>query len=82
MAANLTAGYIKMLYYYRIDASERIDVNKTNWSKECITCHSWYFSDKGCKYEPEVCSGCHDTPMMVYELENIAILNIKGVDYN
>ena len=30
---------IKMLYYNRIDVSERIDVNKTNTSKECDMCH-------------------------------------------
>ena len=40
----------------------------------------WYFLDKGCKYEPEVCSGCHDISMIAYELENITILNIKGTD--
>ena len=28
-----------MLYYNRIDVSERIDVNKTNTSKECEMCH-------------------------------------------
>ena len=28
-----------MLYYNRIDVSERIDVNKTNTSKECDMCH-------------------------------------------
>ena len=26
-----------------IDISERIDINKTNRSKECILCHYWYF---------------------------------------
>ena len=28
-----------MLEYNRIDISEEIDVNKTNWSKECDICH-------------------------------------------
>ena len=32
-------------------------------------------------YEPEICNGCNDISMMVYELETIAILNVKGVDY-
>ena len=32
-----------MLYYYRIDASEGIDVNKTNASKECDICDYWCF---------------------------------------
>ena len=28
-----------MLEYTRIDVSERLDVNKTNESKECVICH-------------------------------------------
>ena len=28
-----------MIEYKRIDISERIDVDKTNRSKECILCH-------------------------------------------
>ena len=28
-----------MIYYERIDVSERIDVNKTSESKECDICH-------------------------------------------
>ena len=31
-----------MLESERIDISERIDVNKTNLSKECVICHYWY----------------------------------------
>ena len=34
---------IKMLYYDRIDVSERIDVNKTSKLKECDICHYWWF---------------------------------------
>ena len=30
-----------MLYYDRIDVSERIDVNKTSKSKECDICYYW-----------------------------------------
>ena len=45
-----------------------------------MICHYWYFKDIGYKYEPEVCNGCHDISMMVYELRNIGILNVKGVD--
>ena len=70
-----------MLYYNKIDFSERIDSNKSNKSKECMICHYWYFKDIDNKYEPDVCNGCHDISMMAYELENIVILDIKGVDY-
>ena len=34
---------IKMLYFDTIDISERIDVNKTNKSKEGNICHYWLF---------------------------------------
>ena len=72
---------IKMLYYDRIDVSEGIDVNKTSKSKECNICHYWYFLDKGFKFQPNVCSGCHDLFMISMNLSDIAILNIKSADY-
>ena len=47
-----------MLEYNRIDISGGIDVNKTNASKECGTCHYWYFKNIGFKYEPYIYNGC------------------------
>ena len=70
-----------MLQYDKIDASEGIDINKTNESKECILCHYWYFEDVGYEFQPYVCNGGHVVSMMAYELKNIAILNAKDVDY-
>ena len=70
-----------MLQYDRIDVSEGIDTNKTSASKECDICYYWYFKDVGFKYEPYICNGCHDISMMAYELKNIVMLNVKGVDY-
>ena len=69
-----------MIQYERTDVSEGIDVNKSNESKECMICHYWYFKDIAYKFEPYVCSGCHDLSMMVYELDDFVVLNIKGVD--
>ena len=70
-----------MLRYKTIDFSEGIDIDKTDVSKECNYCHCWYFKDVGYKFEPHVCNKCHDVLMTAYELKNIAILNVKGVDY-
>ena len=70
-----------MLQYERIDISEEIDLNKSDKSKECMICHYWYFKDIGYKYEPYVCNRCHDLLMVVYDLKNFMILNIKDVDY-
>ena len=65
-----------MLQYERIDMSEETDLNKSDNSKECMICHYWYF-----KYEPHVCNQCHNLFMVVYDLNDIVILNINGVEY-
>ena len=49
--------------------------------KECKISHYWYFKDIGYKYEPHVCNGCHDLSLVVYDLNDFMILNIKGTDY-
>ena len=73
---------IKMSYYNRIDVSEETDVASTSESKECDTCHYWYFLDKGFQFQQNVCNGCNDLLMMSMNLNDIAILNIKIVDYH
>ena len=67
-----------MLQYERIAISEGIDINRSYKSKECMICHYWYFEDIGYKYEPLVCNECHDLSMVVYDLNDFIILNIKG----
>ena len=69
-----------MLQYENISVSEGIDINKTNPSKECMLCHYWYFKDVGFKFEQKICHECH-VLMTAYELKNIAILNVKGIDF-
>ena len=46
-----------------------------------MICHYWYSKDIGYKYEPLVCNGYHDLSMVVYDLNEFMILNIKGIDY-
>ena len=70
-----------MLEYERIDISERIDVNKTNLSKECDICHYSYFKDIDFKYEPNLCNGCHDLMQRAMTFNNIAIVYIKENAY-
>ena len=69
-----------MIQYERIDISEGIDINKSNKSKECMLCHYWYFKDIAYEYDQYVCNGCHDLSVIVYDLDDFMILNIKGVD--
>ena len=70
-----------MFQYEKIGVLEGIDTNKASASKECELCHYWYFNDVGFKFEPHVCNKCHDVLTAAYELENIAILNVKGVGF-
>ena len=70
-----------MLKYEKIDVLEGIDTNKTILSKECMLFHYWYFKDVGFKFEPHVSNKRHNLLMNIYELKNIAILNVKGVNF-
>ena len=70
-----------MLQYENNDDPEGIDINETCASKEYMLCHYWYFKDIGYKFELHVCNKCHNVLMTAYELQNIAILNVKAVDY-
>ena len=60
-----------MLYFDRINASERIDVNNTSVSKECDICHYLHFLNYSFKFQPNVCNRCHDLLMMFMNLSDI-----------
>ena len=49
--------------------------------KECIFCHYWYFKDDDFKIESHVYNNCYDVLMTAYKLEDIEILNEKGLNY-
>ena len=69
-----------MLQHKKIDVSEGIDTKKTSVSKECMLCHYWYFKDVGFKFEQLAYNKSH-VLMTANQLKNIAILNVKGVDF-
>ena len=71
-----------MLYYDRIDVSQRIGVNKTSESNESDICHYWYFLNEAFTFQSYVCNRFHDSVMMSINFSNIAISNIKGSDYH
>ena len=66
-----------MIYYERIGT----DVNKTSASKECKICHYRLFIDNGFTFQSYIYNGCHDLSMLSMKPNNIAILNIRSVDY-
>ena len=64
----------------RIDISDRIDVDKSDKSKECVLCHYWYFLDKNFNYGPYLCDGCYNM-QKCSKLKNITIVRIKESAY-
>ena len=44
-------------------------------------CHYWHSKHVGFKFEPHVCNKCQDVLMTAYELKNIAILSLEGVNF-
>ena len=60
---------------------DRIDIKKTNASKECKICHYWYFKDIGFKYEPYLCNGCHGLMQKAISFDDVAIVYVKGSAY-
>ena len=44
-----------MLYYIRIDISKRIDLTKSNKSKECMIYDYWFFNHEF-KFQGSICN--------------------------
>ena len=70
-----------MLEYERIDISERIDVDMSNKSKECMLCHYWYFLNKNFTYGPYLCDSCYNIMQKSNDSKNIAIVHVKKSVY-
>ena len=61
------------------NVSERININKTNKSKECMLCRYWYFLDKNFRYGPYLCDGCYNIMQNSMDFKNIAIVYVKEI---
>ena len=70
-----------MLYYDGIDVSEGSNVNNASASKECDISHYWYFLNYSFKFQPNVCSRCHNLLIISINLSDIAILKMKDSYY-
>ena len=70
-----------MIENERIGISEKIDVDKTNKSKECMLCHYWYFLHKNFSYGPYLCDDCYKFSQKSRDFKTIAIVHIKKNTY-
>ena len=62
-----------------IDASEGIDLIKSNRIKECMICHCC-FLNHGFKFQDSVCNGYYDLTILYLNRGNVAIIIVKDVD--
>ena len=62
---------------YELIGYERIDIGRTNKSKECLLCHYWNFLDKNFSYGPYLCDECYNIMHKSIKFKNIAIINVK-----
>ena len=70
-----------MLVYEKNDISDRINVDMSHKSKECMLCHYWYFLDKSFSYGSYLCDGCYNMMQKCNKLKNSAIVHIKESGY-
>ena len=61
-----------------IEAKELILLK--NNGKECMICH-YFFFNHGFQCQDSVCNGCHDLATLSFNINGIAIITIKNVDY-
>ena len=61
----------------RIDISEGIDLNQTKASKSVMFFISVFFLNKVFKYDPYLCSGCHDLKQKAMNFNDIAVVSIN-----
>ena len=66
-----------MLEYEWIDASDGIDVDMSDKSKECMFCHYWYFLDNNFSYGPYLCDRHNNIVHKCNKLKKIAIVPAK-----
>ena len=55
-------------------------VNKTAASKECGICHNWFLKNIGFTLEPYLYNSCYDLMQKAMNLNNVAIVSVKGSD--
>ena len=68
---------IKIIQLHKIEDSKRIDLNKTDKSKECKVCHYNYFRN-GFKSDSKICNDCY---WGIKSFANFAIITANGVGY-
>ena len=73
--------YYKCYILIELTSLKELTLIKQVHQKECDICHYWHFLNQSFKFQPNFCNRCHDLLLMSINLNDIAILNIKGFNY-
>ena len=57
-----------------------VGYNKNKEGVKCMVYIHYYFKDKS-DYQPYICNDCHTFSMIIMDLSDFLIVNIKGNDY-
>ena len=69
-----------MSYQDRIDIRKGTDLAKSNNNRKCMICHYW-FLNHGYNFQDYEYNGCHDLAMLSVNINDIAIVTVKNVNY-
>ena len=72
--------FLKIIRYKSCVTGKGIDLSKSNKNKECMICHYWFFNH-GFNFQDSVCNGCHNLTMFSVNINDLAIIIFKNVDY-
>ena len=80
MKIFLKIRYHKCCVMIDLIQAKKLILLKVTAKNECMICHYWFFNHEF-KFEDSVCNGCHDLSMLSVNVSDIAITNVKNVDY-
>ena len=72
---------LQIVYFNRIEVSQGINFKKTSESKERNICQYRYLLNS-LRLQPTIGKRCNDLLIMSVEINDIAILNIRRVDFH
>lgn len=64
-----------------LDILEGIYTGKTDGSRECITCHYWFFLGVSFRFKPKVCDDYHDMTQKLIRFKDISVVTFEKDDY-
>ena len=69
-----------MLYYHRMELSQKLMLLKVIKVKMFMICHYWLFNHE-LKFQDSVCNDCYDLTILYLNISHVPIVTVKAVGY-